>query len=658
MPKKPSKAVEAVKDRAVAQATSRGSVVVRPVVGMVCELGASAALWGFASPEVLPWMTPALALSTAGLTGLVWHVGRDRTPAGRVLAIGTTALTGTHLIASSIVGPFATPLIQIWGWLGGTTVVAWAVRLWVARSDAHLEDGKKQVSLWDQATAKVGGALEGSVFKAKQVTADSMSGQLQLEPGATVKNAQSSLEELESVLGLPVGGATLSRDRSHAARGELTLMRRDVLADPLPYRGPSVVGGSVAQPYRVGRYAHGRDAFIQLHIPGFGEVHLIIQGMTGSGKTKGAHQLFAEEFTRVDGYTIYVDTVKGAQSLGPLARGIKWAMRTEAEAKALMKVLKNKIIPLLSQYLGQKGLDCWEPGCGFPRISVHVEEGAGLFLGNEAFVRVLERARSVGIQVRLSAQRFSYTSLPTDARAQFGAVLCYGVKDVEDAKFAMPDHVFDAGADPSLWQNEQPGCNYLVAPGVSAADQVTGMRTEKTERAELERLAEYQHQHGADLPDWLAEAFGELHESRVPVEVQMSTAPPSADVDEGDDEDDDVLFGEDAPRAWAPSEEEPEPDVQPAGIDEPIERVDGGGMRFGDRGTATPEEARALFEQRLLELHREGREEVRAADMVEVARAAGRSPAWVYKQLNGRVDSGHMSRTDTGFRFERALEPA
>lgn len=650
MAKKPGKSVEAVKERAAAQATSRGSVLVRPAVVAVSELGVSAGMWWLASPEVLPWMTPALALSTAGLTGWLWHVGRDKSVAGRILAVGTSTLTGAHLIASSIVGPFTSPLIWIWGWLGGTATAAWAIRLHVARSDARIEDGKKQVTLWEQATAKVGGALEGSKFEPKQVSGDSLSGQLQLEPGATVKEAQTSLETLESVLGLPPGGATLSRDRSHAARGELTLMRSDVLAAPLGYRGPSVVGGSVAQPYRVGRYAHGRDATIQLHIPGFGEVHLIVQGMTGSGKTKGAHMLFAEEFTRVDGYTIYVDTVKGAQSLGALARGIKWAMRTEAEARALMKALKNKIIPLLAQHLGQQGLDNWEPGCGYPRLRVHVEEGAGLFLGDAAFVRVLERARSVGIQITLSAQRFSYNTIPTDARAQFGAVLCYGVKDVEDAKFAMPDHIFDAGADPSLWQNEHPGCNYLCAPGIDAKDQVIGMRTEKTERDELERLAEYQRINGADLPDWLTEAFGELYNSRVPVEEQLRTMPVTA----ADDEDEDGL---DEPQPWVPAEDEPEPDVQPD-IEAPMQRVEHGGMTFGQRGRATAEEAREALEERLVELQSQGRDEVRASDLTDVVRSTGRSGSWIYKQLHARVDSGHMERTDKGFRFVRSLTAA
>jgi hypothetical protein len=664
-----NKVVKTAKDRAVAQATSRGGVVARPAAALLGELGLSVAVHELPSPESLVWMTPALAVSTVGLSALLWQIGRDKSQVGRILAVGSTALTGAHLIASAIVGPFADTLWGLWLWGGGSMAAAWVMRLWVARGQAQVEDTKKQVSLWDSATKKTGGALEGSTFRAKNVTPDRMAGQLQLEPGQTVKDAQMSLDTLASVLGLPPGGARLTRDPDHAARGELTLVRTNVLREPLGYRGPSALGGTPVQPYRMGRYGHGGDAVLPLHIAGFGEIHLIIQGMTGSGKTKGAHQLFCEEFTRTDTYTIYVDTVKGAQSLGPLARGIRWAIRTEAEALALMKVLKDRVIPICAQYLGARKLESWEPGCGYPRVRIHVEEGAGLFLGNDAFIRVLERARSVGIQITLSAQRFSYTTIPVAARAQFGAVLAFGVQDVEDAKFAMPDEVFEAGADPSLWRNKQPGMAYLVAPGVEENDYVEPLRVELPQREHIEVLAEYAHTHGADLPEWLAEAFGELYTSRVPVEDMLAEGAVVFNEDDEDDWDSgeadeprpaapggDEVPEEDRPAPFRPSEGDPEPDVQP-GIDDPIEPVED--MPLGPRPVKLPpEQAREMFESRLRSLQETGVTQVTAKDLAPVAREAGYTAQWVYKQLGQRVDSGHLKRTDGGWRFARALTNA
>jgi hypothetical protein len=649
---------KAAQERAVAQATSRGSVLVRPTMALVGELGLSVALWCAASPESLPWMTPALSLSTAALTALVWHTGRDQTPVGRILGVGSTVLTGAHLVTATILGPFTSPLWGVWCWLGGTTAAAWMYRLWIARDDATVEGAKRRVSMWDEAAERAGGALEGSRFRAKEATADRMAGPLELEPGQTVKDAQMSLAALESVLGLPPGGARLTRDPGHAARGELTLVRSNVLKEDLGYRGPSALGGTPAAPYRVGRYEHGRDAVLPLQVPGRGEVHLIIQGMTGSGKTKGAHQLFAEEFTRVDTYTIYVDTVKGAQSLGPLARGIRWAMRTEAEAHALMKVLKARVIPVLAQYLGSRGLENWEPGCGYPRIRIHVEEGAGLFLGNDAFIRVMERARSVGVQVTLSAQRFSYTTLPVAARSQFGAVLAFGVAEVEDAKFAMPDKVFEAGADPSQWGNNMPGLAYLVAPGVEENDYVVPLRVEKIARAELEVLAEYARVHGAELPSFVAEAFGELYTSRVPVEQMLAEGAVvfAADEDEDWDDEEDEEDEDMREPPWQPSEADPEPDVQPD-IDDPITAVPE--MQLGDRPVKLPPvQAREMFEARLRSLQESGASAVTVKDLTPVALEAGMTAAWLYKLLRERVDSGHLERTDAGWRFARALTNA
>lgn len=668
-----NKVVKTAKDRAVAQATSRGGVVARPAAALLGELGLSVALHELPSPESLAWMTPALAVSTVGLSALLWQIGRDKSQVGRILAVGSTSLTGAHLVASAIVGPFSDTMFGLWLWVGGSMAAAWVMRLWVARGNAQVEDTKKQVSLWDQAAKKTGGALEGSAFRAKDVTPDRMTGPLQLEPGQTVRDAQMSLDTLASVLGLPPGGARLTRDPDHAARGELTLVRTNVLKEPLGYRGPSALGGTPVQPYRMGRYGHGGDAVLPLHIAGFGEIHLIIQGMTGSGKTKGAHQLFCEEFTRSDTFTIYVDTVKGAQSLGPLARGIRWAIRTEAEALALMKALKERVIPLRAQYLGSRKLEYWEPGCGIPRLRIHVEEGAGLFLGNDAFIRVLERARSVGIQITLSAQRFSYTTIPTAARAQFGAVLAFGVQDTDDAAFAMPKEVLEAGADPSLWRNKQPGMAYLVAPSVEETDYVEPLRVELPQREHIEALAEYARIHGTDLDEMTAGAFGGLYSSRVPVEDMLAEgAVVFNDVEDDEDDDWDSDEGdesrpaaapggdeapeEDQPEPFRPSEEDPEPDVQP-GIDDPIEPVED--MPLGTRPVKLPpEQAREMFETRLRSLQEEGVRQVTAKDLAPVAREAGYTAQWVYKQLAQRVDSGHLERTDSGWRFARALTNA
>lgn len=663
-------------ERAVQRGTSRASVAVTPLVALAAELAVAATVHGVTGPAMLPWLTLGLGLSTAGLTWLVKQIGRDRSPVGRLMAMGTTVLTGGHVIASAILGPFSTPLIGLWAWGGATVTLGWIIRLWVAQAQGTA-DGSTTGNggdWWKAATDKTGGAMTGSWFKAKQVTESQMKGQLQLEGGETVADAQSQRARLASVLGLPPGGVRILPDPDNASRGQITLTRKDMLREPIPYTEPSALGASSALPVRLGVYEHGGDAMLYQHIPGWGEVSLMIMGMSGAGKTYGAYTLFGEDFTRTDICHVYIDVVKGAQSLGPIARGLRWVISTEAEARALMTAIKDRVVPARAQWLGRRKLKEWKEGCGLPRLVVHVEEGAGLFLGASDFIRAMERIRSVGIQIRLSLQRPSYTALDIGARSQFSAVWCFGVKDSDDAAFAMPEEVLDAGADPSKWKNEQPGCSYLVGPGIPKTDHTEALRAIQMEDEELELLAEYARIHGCDMHQVDITAFGELYASRVPVEQQLAGgfAPAVEAVDDMDvfveaevvdetgaaaaAEEEDAVPPEDRPEPWQPSEADPDVDVQPD-LDDELEQVPV--MRIASPpAKVSPDEAARMFETRLVSLQAEGREEVTAKDLAPVAQEAGRTPQWAYKLLGQRVQSGHLERTDSGWRFVRALTPA
>lgn len=657
-------------ERAVQRGTSKLSVAVTPLVALAAELGVAATIHGVTGPETLPWLTPGLALSTVGLAWLVKQVGRDRSLVGQLLAMGTTVLTGAHVIASAVMGPFSTPLIQLWGWGGTTLTLGWIIRLWVAQAQSPAgADSSSGGDWWSEAAERTGGSMVGSWFRAKEVTESQMKGKLQLEAGETVADAQSSRERLASVLGLPPGGVRITQDPDNASRGEMTLVRKDMLREPIPYTEPSALGASSALPVRLGKYEHGGDALLWQHIPDWGEVSLLIMGMSGAGKTYGAYTLFGEDFTRTDVFHIYIDVVKGAQSLGPIARGLRWVMSTEGEARALMTAIKDRVVPARAQWLGCRKLKTWKEGCGLPRLVIHVEEGAGLFLGASDFIRSMERIRSVGIQIRLSMQRPSYTAMDVGARAQFTGIWCFGVAESEDAGFAMPEDVLDAGADPSKWRNEQPGCSYLVAPRIPKPDHVVALRALQHEDEELEMLAEYARIHGCDMHQVDIAAFGELYASRVPVEDQLAGLPyDDADavldglvIDEtgaaGAAAEEEEVPAEDRPEQWQPdSESDPDADVQPE-LDDELEKVPS--MRFVERPVKlSPEDAAALFETRLVSLQVEGREEVTAKDLAPVAQAAGRTPQWAYKLLKQRVESGHLERTDSGWRFVRALTPA
>lgn len=664
------KVVKAATERAVQRTTSRAMPAATPFAALIGELGLTVALEA-AVPDTtmaVALATPAATLTTLGVVALVRHQGRDRSPVGRLFGTGTVGLIGAHQVWTLVAGgAFTQPLLWTWCWVGGSAALLWSARRWIT-GGPRPEGEQRGGHWWAEAAEKTGGAFAGSWFRAKEVTDARMKGRLQLEPGQVVDDAQAARKALASQLGLPPNGVRITPDPDNASRGELTLTRKDLLRHPRPYEGPSAVGDTVVTPYLVGYYETGDPALLPTHIAGGGERHLIIQGMNGAGKTQGAYLIFAEEFTRRENFTIYIDTVKGAQSLGPIAKGLRWVIQTEAEAQALMRKLIKNVIPARAHYLGRKGLKNWQPGCGIPRLVIHVEEGSGLFLGNKDFTRALERVRSVGIQLRLSGQRFSYTSVDVSARAQFASVWCFGVSELDDARFVMPEEAIDAGADPSQWKNERPGCAYLIAPGIEKDLHVTPMRTLWIEDEQLELLAEYAHRNGEDLDELTAQAFGDLYTSRTPVEQLLAEGPPLI-VDEDDEDDEDWDDAEDAghdgveeeekvpdedkAQPWRPGEEDPDPEVQPD-IDDELPEVPE--FAFGARPERkSPEQAREMFETRLRSLQDEGVTTVTAKHLAPVAAEAGMSPAWVYRQLGLRVESGHLERSDNGWRFVRAL---
>jgi hypothetical protein len=251
------------------------------------------------------------------------------------------------------------------------------------------------------------------------------------------------------------------------------------------------------------------------------------------------------------------------------------------------------------------------------------------------------------------------------------------VANTEDAAFAMPDDILEAGADPSVWRNEQPGCSYLCAPGIDKDRQITPGRAEEMPDAELELLAGYAAEHGDDLDAGTIAAFGELYTTRttgemILAEMSQGAAPipmattddEAAAVDVDDDEEPDVdnalagLPADERGEAWTPPADDPATELQPDLDDEITPLPPEHRMSFGDpvdESTVSPEKANEILDAALDELRHAGVGEIRGRDMVEVAKEAQRSVPWIHKQLKRRVDAGVLERTDKGYAFVREL---
>lgn len=676
MGRKTQNAVSVARDRATEHATSKGSVIAGPIVAAGVEQSVAVFVhhqWGHGI--ALPLVAAAIPCVAAGCTWAVDRFSRHRSPLARGHAAVTGGAVGAHLLASLVAGPLSHPLIDVAMLGGGGLVFSWIARQWIASNKDEDQEDRKSRGGW----AGIFEEAEISGVKARKLAskANQAKARLELSGGVTVDDLQKERKSLAAILKVPGNGVRINEDPDNAGAADITVVRKNMLRQKVVYTEPSNLGGSAAEPMRVGVYEDGEPMLLPMSVFN-GEAALLIIGMTGAGKTNGAKVLMGEKFTRRDVYTIFVDTVKGAQTMRPMLKGLRWIVRDEQGGRALMAALKNKVVPYRAEFLGRKGLSQWQSGCGIPRLDIHVEEGSGLFLGDSNFIRLMERLRSVGIHVVLSMQRPSYVSVDVAARAQFPSVWCFGVADTEDAAFAMPDDVLDAGADPTMWRNEQPGCSYLCAPGIEKSRQVTPGRAEEMADDDLELLAEYASRHGAELDPGTIAAFGELYHSRTTGEMLLAelgqgaipAQEPATDVVEAeviDDEETDVsnalagLPADEHGEAWTPPADDPDSELQPDLDDEITPLPASHRMTFGekvDESKVSPEQAKERFAEALDELQRSGVEVLRGRDMYHVAKEVGRSKPWVHKRLDELVDAGELERTDAGYVFVRALTPA
>src|SRR6185437_5265114 len=114
--------------------------------------------------------------------------------------------------------------------------------------------------------------------------------------GTTVDDVQSVRKPLAAILGVPANGVRIAEDPDNAGAADMTLVRKNMLRELVKYEEPSRLGGSIMEPLRLGVYEDGQVVEFTQRAAN-GDIHMLVVGMTGSGKTTGAWAIFGEEFT-------------------------------------------------------------------------------------------------------------------------------------------------------------------------------------------------------------------------------------------------------------------------------------------------------------------------------------------------------------------------
>ncbi|MFJ1879710.1 plasmid transfer protein TraB [Streptomyces sp. NPDC088137] len=610
-----------------------------------------------------------LTLSTVALTGATWWAGRETSPQRRLHSAITVAAGSAWMTGAALAGPLTGILPDTYLMGGAVLALSWNIRMALRTTDGPAATESADKGL----LAKVG--LAKAMIGKTQVEPNRVTAALALEGGEqTNDDVARALVRIASALDLPQSAVRYQPSADSARRGELVIVPKDMLDETVEWEGPSLPGGSIADPLVIGQYDDGSPLVVWL--PGDPEAkrnasHILVAGGTGSGKGDAALNLQTEILSRKD-VILWLSDPKAFQDFRPLLPAYDWAVEGGAGTEAMVEALQH-VIPARTGWLGEHSYRQWAPesaqkqtdpahscrpdrtpcGCpGMPYMVAWMEEAANTLraLGDDAFTGIAQEARSAGVSLIVSLQRPSYDQMSTSTRASLPSVIALGC-DPRDEGFSLPESVIDQGAHPGAWGNRKPGYCYIVSGGIAPERYASPGRTQQfTTRAVslMEMLAQWTVRNGAVADPVTVGAaravVGNAYTGRRTDETGQVAVP---------DQDDTIQTGTQLDPEDAAID--PEADLGPAqqGDDAPLF-----GQETGRK--PSPEEARTLFAQALDEFEEAGQMVIGPKDFMDWCDSNGLSRSWVSLRLKEAAEDGRLTPTNqTGrWRIVPALTPA
>ncbi|MEU6967349.1 plasmid transfer protein TraB [Kitasatospora aureofaciens] len=617
------------------------------------------AMWGESAAGAV-----GLTLASLGLTAATWWAGRPTSQQRRLHSAITVAAGTSWFTAAALAGPTSGPLPSLY-LIGGSALAAtWNIRqLLRVNPEGAPNDGDKGL------LEKVG--LAKTLVTSAKVQPNKAEFELQLPGGElTPDDVSKALPKLAGALRVAKNAVRTLPNPDDSSRVALTVVPHDLLKAGAVYPGPSYPGGSIADPVHTGIYEDG--AHMAMFFPGDPEasrnaMHLLIMGMTGSGKSEGGLTALTEVVTRRDVIVWASDPAKAEQTLGPLLPAIDWAALDIKSTKAMVNALKA-VIPARTAWLAKYGYKQWEPACaetqadgspGMPYLLAWFEEAAKSLreIDEDAFTGPAQEARSAGISIVISLQRASHTQMSTDTRASLGSSWVFGLRDDRDAQFALSDEALDAGASPQAWKDKKPGYCYLTANGIPETFWATPGRAYLTPVDAMTRaVAEFAHLRAECDPVTAAaaaKAAGTAFTQRTRYPL-----PALSGAEDGEDggiyeqeEHTPVPYDYDLDPDDADSDEDDgiDPDAELPPVEAVVEIAP---AEIPPRTRVGKAEAKKIMFELLAEFEAEGRTEVGPADFMEYCDRFNRGRSWVSGQVSEMVDAGRLRETDEVGRYE------
>lgn len=672
-------------------------LVVRGPSGRDLDLRAASSSPGV-WPYVRPWVTTAAMLPAGWATHALWGEAGWATAAatGGVLLVGggltclsymltrartwyscltTTVATGTGTLWMALATAAGTgrPALDLL-LLGGSALSIASMIHTSSRAGGggNGEMTGAQMLSWEQITDVVS-SLKGSRWA--RTTAETevrTEGIVQLEPGQTAEQVSSQLPALASAYRLPPGSVRATPDPTDSSRARVTIVKQDVLAKPQPWPGfhPDAIGTSLAtRPLELGMYEDGAPLVVDVR-----NTHVLTVGMSGAGKSRYAKLKLLQLAARNDVFTIAIDVEKGRQTLGPLIPAIGWCAFSKREATPIIDSL-HRAVKARADHLAELGLENWEEGCGLSFVYLLVEEASAILPDNDEFTQLMKVARSAGIHIEASLQRATHTNLDTDARSNFGSSLCFGVRTSDDAGYALPDYVLEAGAAPENWRKSKPGAVFAALDGIDEDRHSVPARIYDLTNEVITSVVP-----GLPTPELdpiTAAAFGDAYTDRIrhtppghkaqeakgSEPVTPTTVTPAATaavtITTVTEQDQDEM----PPPITITDDPEPDLDVDMDDEMAPLAGAETAVLGGGKKTTTkeSPAEARAAMDAQIQLWRDQGVERFHPRDLVKALiddRGLRRSRAWIQGEIKRLVASDQVVATDDGYEIVLHPNPA
>lgn len=562
-----------------------------------------------------PGMTVLVAACAAVLTWVTYTTWDRRHEHTRIAATVITGGFTGWLVACTAASPVTRPMLTAWLVMWIMLSLTWNIRhAGISASNKHDQPRGRAESAWEPIKA-----LKRS--RTKDVTTDNGAVHIKIQhPGgrATTDDVRASKSKIAGRFAVDESAVSVSGVPGRADQSMVTVRPDNPTSGPVPWPGLSAPGKSVADKMiRIGVRADGSP--LGFWITGDDEVsrpapHTLWSGMTGSGKTEAFVVAVLEMRSRTDCVPVVADPVKFMIDFGDVADAFPIAADGPDQTAQLIRNLPETL-RYRAWLLGKLGYKQWVPECytkhGIPVVAIHVEEAAAALAGSEDFKTAVMGARALGMPISASLQVAVFRSIPREARSQFGNSLAFGVKEMQDAKFALTDGTLAAGADPTRWGANHPGRCYAEVVGTPDSEWAMECRVHRVSLKEKRAALDATRPHWAQLDPGTAQRLGQ------------GINRPDASVMAG-------ISG----MGSAPGDRE---ETDPVRLGKTI-------VDLSTEGRPSRDDAREMVGSRIDDLEMRGAGTVGIADFADMVSMLGRHRTWLYLELDRQASAGRLER--------------